>query len=209
MTQVTRLLQAASQAILLNHVSLLETEVSKCICPVKYRCTCSVKYVSRKLLRGFHSLNTGSKAPVWTAFQYISEILLHIDGKTFFVCSFVAVCVHLKPWYFVIIVVFICLFFVGLLLVCQKKLFFMERNQYLLICTLAIPLKIVTSQKNISSNAKWNELIYFAVLVIKYTVETILTGTFWYKETFVSVETNSFPGGSKSRFSFGKILFRA
>ena len=99
-TQVTRLLQAASQAILLNHVSLLETEVSKCICPVKYRCTCSVKYVSRKVLRGFHSLNTGSKAPVWAAFQYISEILLHIDGKTFFVCSFVTVCVHLLPWFF-------------------------------------------------------------------------------------------------------------
>lgn len=100
MTQVTRLLQAASQAILLNHVSLLETEVSKCICPVKYRCTCSVKYLSRKVLRGFHSLNTGSKAPVWAAFQYISEILLHIDGKTFFVCSFVTVCVHLLPWFF-------------------------------------------------------------------------------------------------------------
>ena len=53
---------------------------------------------------------------------------------------------------------------------------------------------------------------YFAVLVIKYTFEMhfkILTGTFWYKETFVSIETNSFPGGSKSRFSFGKILFRA
>ena len=80
--------------------------------------------------------------------------------------------------FFVIIVVFICLFFVGLLLVCQRKLFFYGEEQYLLIFTLAIPLKIVTSQKNISSNAKWNELIYFAVLVIKYTVETILTGTF-------------------------------
>ena len=176
MTQVTRLLQAASQAILLNHVSLLETEVSKCICPVKYRCTCSVKYVSRKVLRGFHSLNTGSKAPVWANIYLKSFFTL--TGRHFS-------CVHLLPCvficyrdFFVIIVVFICLFFVGLLLVCQRKLFFYGEEQYLLICTLAIPLKIVTSQKNISSNAKWNELIYFAVLVIKYTVETILTGTF-------------------------------